>query len=247
MPNGVKVLFSSKNGTSEARNVGISNSTGDVVAFIDDDTLPSDDWLKTIANTFRGDEECGCVTGPIMPLWRDSPPEWFTKEFWWIISCSYMPITGGKSEVRNAFGASMAFKKEVFRKAGLFSPEFGKRKGRWILADDTEFCIRMKRKTGRTVIFNSDLVVRHKIDGGRLRIRGILERAYYDGFSKSILARKYDRKAVTDETNFFHYLLKDFFPKVAKHFPEKPAKSLGQFSIAISIALAFAFGYLDSK
>ena len=44
-----------------ARNCGILKSTGEIVAFLDDDAIPSYDWLEEIIKTYEMDEMVGGV------------------------------------------------------------------------------------------------------------------------------------------------------------------------------------------
>ncbi len=61
-----------------ARNKALENSTGDYIAFIDDDEFPENDWLL---NLFKAREEFGVdgVLGPVIPHFETDPPEWVKK------------------------------------------------------------------------------------------------------------------------------------------------------------------------
>ena len=48
VPSFVKILTSDSRGLSNARNVGIDNSAGDIVVFIDDDAYADPQWLENI-------------------------------------------------------------------------------------------------------------------------------------------------------------------------------------------------------
>lgn len=62
-PECVKVLPSGKVRPAEKRNMGIGASTGDVVAFLDDDASPQPQWLEHALRHFS-DETVGAVGGP---------------------------------------------------------------------------------------------------------------------------------------------------------------------------------------
>ena len=59
----VKLLVAPNAGLSEARNLGISRSSGDIVAFTDDDCTVPRNWLLHALETFR-DSKVGVVGGP---------------------------------------------------------------------------------------------------------------------------------------------------------------------------------------
>lgn len=58
-----------------ARNKAVANSRGDYVAFIDDDEVPSLGWLLNLYKSLVFFETSG-VLGPVLPLYRGSPPSW---------------------------------------------------------------------------------------------------------------------------------------------------------------------------
>src|SRR5215475_9471106 len=61
-----------------ARNRALRHAQGNLIAFIDDDELPEDDWLL---NLFRTREACGVdgVLGLVKPYFEFSPPDWVKR------------------------------------------------------------------------------------------------------------------------------------------------------------------------
>lgn len=49
----------------EARNVGLMEARGEIVAFTDDDTRPPPDWLQAISEAFASNPELVCVEGRV--------------------------------------------------------------------------------------------------------------------------------------------------------------------------------------
>jgi glycosyltransferase involved in cell wall biosynthesis len=68
--NGARYLRVEKPGVSLAKNVGARNATGDIVAFLDDDAVPSSSWLAHLVQPFR-DTHVGCVTSKTEPEFAD--------------------------------------------------------------------------------------------------------------------------------------------------------------------------------
>jgi len=54
-----------KSGLSRARNRGLAESTSDIVAFIDDDSVPTQNWLELILQPFE-DPQVAAVTGRVV-------------------------------------------------------------------------------------------------------------------------------------------------------------------------------------
>ncbi|MGN6099640.1 MAG: glycosyltransferase family 2 protein, partial [Devosia sp.] len=61
---GVRVIDEPKKGIVNARHAGFENSTGELVANIDSDTLVPEGWLTTVVESFARDPKLVCLTGP---------------------------------------------------------------------------------------------------------------------------------------------------------------------------------------
>src|SRR5207253_3245738 len=69
---GVRYLQAPSTGLSGARNTGARASSGEVVAFIDDDVVPREGWLPALCAPFN-DPLVVAATGRIVPLQADAP------------------------------------------------------------------------------------------------------------------------------------------------------------------------------
>ena len=118
------VINTGETGLSAARNFGVKESHGDIIAFIDDDVVLYPDWAEQTVKSYEEGSVIG-ITGPAFPLWENESMSWFPEEFYWIISCTGW--TGWKEprDVRNAWGMNMSFRKEVFNLGEFFIPTFG--------------------------------------------------------------------------------------------------------------------------
>jgi succinoglycan biosynthesis protein ExoM len=61
-----------------ARNKAIEKATGEFVAFIDDDELPTSSWLLTLFKTCQAHGVDG-VLGPVKPQFDQHPPAWAVR------------------------------------------------------------------------------------------------------------------------------------------------------------------------
>ena len=61
----IKYVYEEKRGIPYARNAGIDNAGGDIVAFIDDDCIADEDWLGCIEIPFIRDPHVGAVGGGV--------------------------------------------------------------------------------------------------------------------------------------------------------------------------------------
>ncbi len=62
-----KVLLEPGRPVGAARNVGAKHAAGEILAFIDADTIACEEWLEEIGRTFRSDSRAVGVTGPTLP------------------------------------------------------------------------------------------------------------------------------------------------------------------------------------
>jgi len=104
-----------------ARNVAVQNAIGQLIAFIDDDEIPVDDWLLNLFKAYKTYKVDG-VLGPVRPVFDTPPPEWIVKaklfdrpsyETGWILHWD-QTRTGNVLLRKSIFGED----------ANLFNPEF---------------------------------------------------------------------------------------------------------------------------
>lgn len=117
-----------------ARNCGIAEARGVILAYTDDDVIVDEHWLSAIVEAFRREESTGCVTGLTLARELDTPPQiWFeqyggfSKGF---RERAFHSRGDGPSSplypyATGAFGSgnNFAFKTDVIRKIGGFNED----------------------------------------------------------------------------------------------------------------------------
>jgi len=153
LPSEVKILENNGDqGLSETRNIGIRAAKGKIIAFIDDDAIAEEDWLKKLTEPFQSPNVVA-VGGRAIPIWHNGKrPSWFPEELDWIVGCTYkgLPLRG--NEIRNVPGCNMAFRKGIFERSGSWGAEIGakgqSRKG----GEEAELCLRIKQSEPEALI-----------------------------------------------------------------------------------------------
>lgn len=136
-------------GLAASRDVGVGASTGELVAFLDDDATAPKNWLAAIDDRFRTDSTIMCVGGPDVPPDDDS---YFGKSSALVEEYSKSHLFALKGEMSNPGpikGVNMIFRRSVFPKIGNFgSPP------------DSEYVHRMLRN-GMKVVYDPKIFVYH--------------------------------------------------------------------------------------
>ena len=240
-------------GLSPARNLGIREARGGIIAFTDDDALAFPDWLERIVDTFARDQSIIGVTGSALPLWEDESMRWFPEEFYWIFGCTAFCGLTKMQDVRNVWGADMAFTREAFEMAGLFNEddfgssvanEMGKR---GLIGDDTEFSHRVRRTTGKRIVYNPDVRIWHKVYRFRLSTRFIWRYSYQHAYSKAMFRHAFDDSLKENTLAREYELLKRIFltllPSIGIEFFRKPGHSWRRLLVTSNVLVSTAFGY----
>lgn len=251
------VLNDGRPGLAAARNRGVEEARGQVIAFIDDDALPFPDWGKEIMRTLQDDEGMVGVTGPAYPLWEDRSLAWLPEEFYWIISCPTDGWLGCQQvrEVRNAWGMNMAFRREAFL-ACRFPEGFGyahsgqEAASANLLGEDTAFSVLLRRRTGKRIVFNPRVRVRHRVYRQRLAPSAVRRRAFWEGYTKARLRQTADRQQALDlgpEGALLRRIALRFFPRALAGLPRQPGRSLRELRLAADALGHVALGYAAAR
>ncbi len=164
----VRYIFEVKQGLSHARNAGILAARGDVLGFLDDDVLVEPGWMAAMDKLFR-ETDADMAGGKILRRWDCKAPDWYTEEVGGpLIGQDYG--SERKSDFRKGqylIGASMAFRKSIFDKTGLFSVELGRKGNSLIGGEDKDIFERVSAAGGK-IYYEPAAVIHHRVEQERL-------------------------------------------------------------------------------
>lgn len=184
----IRYIFEEKQGLAYARNIGIREARGEVVAFVDDDIDADKSWLSSIITAFE-DENVVATGGPIRPLWPIKKPDWLTERwqgFYTINEFVAASKTGEYTPPTYPWGANMAFSKDIFTAVGMFSTDLG-RKGNSLLSCEEQCLFNRIYVKGGKVAFAPNAIIFHKIPASRIEKQWLYHRTYWQGRSEAII------------------------------------------------------------
>jgi len=235
-------------GAFGAGNVGVKTARGDVIAFTDDDAIAERRWVESLVDTYEKLDAIS-VGGKILPIWASGKPDYFPEELYWLVGVTHEEFAEVKVvEVRNTFGPNMSFRREVFKEIGLFNEKLGfaKRGTSYMQGAEPEFALRMKQKLGQGVMYNPEAIVYHKIPPSKVKVKMLLRRAFYQGYSKALL-RKLNPSAdsIVTERSYLKTLLLKYIPQRMKrvYCLLELKKLFLLVAVIISVGLGFVYGY----
>ena len=249
MANLTPVFNNGSQGQSAARNLGVKNAKGDIIAFVDDDVLLFSDWARETVKSYEDGSIIG-VTGPASPLWENESMSWLPQELYWITSCTDFIRFTQPQAVRNAGGMNMSFRREAFNYC-CFSQDFGhiakahKKVGP--VVDDAEFSINLRLKSGKTILFNPKVQVKHRVYSYRLCERFIRGQAYWQGYSKALLRKIYqddpDTRSLLRERTLLRRILFRLIPLTTLQLFSNPILAWKKFSLTNRVLFYVALGF----
>ena len=250
--NNVKIISLAENtGISGARNRGILEASGDIIAFLDDDAVADANWVKEMLLTYQH-EGVVAATGDILPVWPGGKSGYLPEELYWLVGLTYEGYpTGHRGEVRNALGANMSFRKEVFHRIGLFNSSLGftERKNTMMQGEETELSIRLIEAFGRGVDYNPAMRIYHKVSPAKLKLKTLLVRAFYQGYSKAKLLRLHTAAAsLSTEKHYLRKVIWHYMPLRLKRlfgikgFSVQMKQLLLLVGAVIAVGLGFIYG-----
>lgn len=136
---------------SLARNKAVESAKGDLLAFIDDDEFPEDDWLLNLFKAFHKYRADG-VLGPVKPYFEIEPPSWIVKGK--ICERKSFPSGTILYDARYTRSGNVLINRQIFENADMrFDARFGKTGG-----EDCDFFRRLMQRGGLLVWCNEACV-----------------------------------------------------------------------------------------
>jgi len=177
-------------GLPNARNVGVGLATGDVVLFLDDDSIPDPDLVRYHAENY-GDPGVSGVGGRVqggydtvgaaIGKFRESDGK-VLRNFGATTRCAVDHLPGG----------NMSFRREVFARVGGFDKVYGGS----AIGEETDFCLRARR-AGFRFVFEPRATLEHlHLPTGGCRAPRFEDWLYWHSHNSVLFVLRHARRAL---------------------------------------------------
>lgn len=180
------VKFQSEPGLAKARNAGLNAAGAPLVAYCDDDSVASPDWLASLVRLFEDEPNAGIAGGPVSPIWPDAPPEWlhpWMAGFFTIVD--HGPLRRRLLAHEWLAGTNIAFRRDLLLGVGGFDETLGRR-GSLLLSNEELDITRRLLGAGFASYYEPSAIMRHKVDESRVSQAWLRRRVVWQAISNAL-------------------------------------------------------------
>jgi glycosyltransferase involved in cell wall biosynthesis len=185
----IRIIAEPRKGKSFGLNRGLAEARGRLVAFLDDDIIPSSSWLQAFRDASDRFPGYDVFTGQIRPAWPCAkPPQWLVHltNIGLSYGCSPKDRPEGPCNASQAKGANLMVRKSSLEAGHRFdegSNNFGIAGG--FGGEDVRFAYDVLRGRENSLIFVPSALVLHVIKPHELRFIEVLKRYARIGRSRA--------------------------------------------------------------
>ena len=230
-------------GLMAARHMGAEEARGEILCFLDDDSMVTKEWLKGISESFRHDHVV-VAGGPCIPKYEVEPPHWM-KYFWEKTKegryNGFLSLVdfGNKSRWIYpvfVFGCNYSIRRKTFFEFGGTCPDYYPENCQQYIGDGESGLSLKLFNAGYKAFYNPIARIYHSISASRLTIEYFCWKRKYNGIHASyrIIRREHgldifikagDKDISTSTKTFLKFRLRlgramKRFIKIIKQFNE---------------------------
>ena len=188
-------FIETQQGLSYARNRGITESSGDILVFMDDDAQADERYLEEILHFFETTSDATACGGRIYPDFESKRPDWMSRFL--------LPLTSTIDMGDNIklfkgsqypIGANMAFRRKVFQQYGMFNPDLGRKGDNLDGSEEKDIFLKIKKEKGK-IYYLPSAIVKHQVPDRRLTFDFFKRQAIGVGKSERIRAKAISQSA----------------------------------------------------
>lgn len=145
----------------QAKNTGMTYASGDIIAFIDDDSMVLPGWLETVVDIHR-DDTIGAAGGRVLrqPIpycdQESGSPRMIVKPSGRVVWEGAELVSKERVDVDHLISCNVSFRRDALEQVGGFDPNYTITS----LREETDICLRVK-KAGWRLVFEPAMAVIH--------------------------------------------------------------------------------------
>jgi len=179
-------------GLMAARHMGAEKAQGDILCYLDDDSLVTIEWLQGMAESFSRDDVV-IAGGPCIPKYEAPPPDWgdyFWSETEYGKNNGFLSLVDFGNEFKMIppvyiYGCNFSIRKGVFLENGGTLPDYYP-PGMYQYIGDGESGLSLKlQRKGFLAAYNPKARIDHLIPSSRLTLDYLCWKRYYNGIHGS--------------------------------------------------------------
>jgi len=197
-------------GLMAARHRGYEEAHGEILCYIDDDSMVTKKWLNGIADAFT-DENVVLVGGPSIPQYESAPPDWM--EYFWhetefgMVNNFLSLVEFGEKKIEinpvYVFGCNYSIRKNIFSELDGTHPDYLPEKYKYYQGDGESGLSREIFELGYKTVYEPLAKIYHLIPASRLTVDYFCQRRYFNGIHVSYSEiRRSNRKELARKERF---------------------------------------------
>ncbi len=184
-------LHDPRAGLNRARNRGVAEARGEIIALVDDDCRPAPDWAEQLLAAHARHADAGVIGGRVLLAFDQPPPSWLLGEFRGSLSeLDWGDACAEIAEGQYLVGANISFRRAVHARAGGFPEALGMstRASPQLANDEIGFFDGVRRIASPALLYEPRIRVHHRIPDTRVTLAWMFQRRFGQGVSDIALA-----------------------------------------------------------
>lgn len=177
----LRIVSEPKQGLTYARLCGVQNTTGDWIAYVDDDCLLQEDWVEQAAKFALAHPDCGGFGGQVILDWETPPPAFVLKYGYSFAEQNHGTVA---KQVSCLVGAGIVIRRSALLDIGWMNQQFmSDRVGKKLISGgDVELALRIASKN--VLWYNPECKLMHIIPSKRTSTKYLINMNYGLGTSQ---------------------------------------------------------------
>ncbi len=183
----LKYIYEPVLGLSVARNTGAKVSTGEIIAYLDDDAVASEGWLQVLYSAYQSNPKLAIAGGKVTLLWppKTNPPHWLSSGL--AVNLGAYDLGDRLVFIENPGltprGLNYSIRRSFLDDIGGFDTNLG-RVGKNLLSNEELQMTELALEKDWKVAYLPDALVAHNVSEERLKRSWFFSRGWWQGISE---------------------------------------------------------------